>query len=161
MQISKIEISGLRGFGENQIIDFGIANNIPGSGLTVLIGPNNAGKSTIVESIRAFTQNESPSFTVGKRNVKTNSFVHLKLHNTSGEIKEIKSVVPGSSETVYINEKFEPKNKDIFVVPSRRYFSPFFNKSIHTREQYIISYGLPAVRGNSIDHFSNRLFQIQ
>lgn len=59
----QISISGFRGFGVKQTLEFALPyNNIPGSGLTIIVGGNNTGKTTIIESIQAFNNSEPPSF---------------------------------------------------------------------------------------------------
>ncbi len=63
MIIKNIEIKGFRGFGESRTIDLGIPNGEQGSGLTILIGPNNSGKSTIVESFNILSRQHPTSFT--------------------------------------------------------------------------------------------------
>ena len=51
MSIKRLTIKGLRGFSAKTNIHFAIPDNItPGSGLTVMVGPNNSGKSTVIEA---------------------------------------------------------------------------------------------------------------
>lgn len=161
MAIENIEILGLRGFSINQILQIAKPSGVPGSGLTILVGPNNAGKSTVIEAIRAFSQKEPPSFTIGKRNDNSDSRICLKLTNTKSEVKKVCTLKAGGSETEWVNEDIEPLYSQLFVLPSRRYFNPFFGKNTYTREQYSSRTKIPAVRGESIDHFAFRLFQIQ
>ena len=52
--ISCLTIHGLRGFGEEKTIEFSIPNGKPGSGLTIMVGANNSGKTTIFEALRSF-----------------------------------------------------------------------------------------------------------
>ena len=69
-----IEIKGLRGFATTQSIRFAYAGQGLGSGLTILVGANIAGKSTVIEAIRDLTiaqqYQQNPSFTQGRRNRK-------------------------------------------------------------------------------------------
>lgn len=52
--IKELTISGYRGFGNEQTIKFAIPDNTKaGSGLTIITGANNTGKTTIIESIQA------------------------------------------------------------------------------------------------------------
>ena len=52
--IKSVTIHGLRGFGQERTIQFAIPNDTLGSGLTILVGGNNTGKTTILEALRAF-----------------------------------------------------------------------------------------------------------
>jgi AAA15 family ATPase/GTPase len=45
MTLKRIEIKGFRGFEEEGLINLAIPNGKYGSGLTILVGPNNSGKS--------------------------------------------------------------------------------------------------------------------
>ncbi|MDF4756724.1 AAA family ATPase, partial [Vibrio parahaemolyticus] len=64
--IKELTIKGLRGFANQQIIRFAEPDNVnEGSGLTVIVGSNNAGKSTIIEGLMAISQMEAPTFTQG------------------------------------------------------------------------------------------------
>ncbi len=69
--LTKLTIKGLRGFAEAQTLECACPNNnLEGSGLTIIVGANNAGKSTIVEALRAFNTATRATFTQGKRNVR-------------------------------------------------------------------------------------------
>ena len=76
MSVVSMSIKGLRGFAEEQILQFAQPNGETGSGLTILVGPNNGGKSTIIESIQALAAplSNPPRFTEGQRN-KVSGFV--------------------------------------------------------------------------------------
>ena len=53
--IKKLIISGFRGFGKEKNITFSLPNGKDkGSGLNILVGSNNTGKSSIIEAIKAF-----------------------------------------------------------------------------------------------------------
>lgn len=80
-----------------QKIKFAVPNGVFGSGLTIITGPNNSGKSTIVESLNYYESRNNPSFTVGSRNSKVNKIELIyKFNNT---INKIESISRGSSET--------------------------------------------------------------
>lgn len=159
--IKKIEISGYKGFSSLQKIELGIPNNTDGSGLTILVGPNNGGKSTIVESFRVFANKNSPSLSEGMRNSATNKFVSIKFWNTNNEFEEIKNIQSGGSETERIKSVEEFKPEKFYVLPSRRMFSPFFYKLDYDKEIYLNELHKRFKRSDPIDYFSERLFNIQ
>ena len=60
MLIKKLSIEGLRGFSEKICFEFALPDgkNI-GSGLTILVGPNNSGKSTVIETVHILNSNSN------------------------------------------------------------------------------------------------------
>jgi energy-coupling factor transporter ATP-binding protein EcfA2 len=157
MALQTLDILGLRGFATPQHLAFAVANGEAGSGLTSVVGPNNGGKSTIIEALRALSQNEVPTFTVGRRNRKAGDRVKLVASDEKGNTNELVSRESGSSEMVRTNKA---EIGTVFVLPSRRFFRPLFGKSVQDRAAYAVGHSLPAVRGSAIDHFSYRLFRI-
>lgn len=153
MALTRIEVLGYRGFRERGFLDLAIPNGKIGSGLTLLTGPNNAGKSCILECIRARQGNESVSFTTGSRNAYIGS-VEIK-YVVNGNEETIKSIAKGSSETVRNNID---TNFQTFVLQSRRAFNPYFSKSEWSREQYQNGTGLPSQRSSVLSGFEYRLF---
>lgn len=155
MNLKEIEIVGFRGFKEKVKLEFAIPNNSVGSGLTIITGPNNSGKSSILECLKARAAYGSPSFSVGSRN---NHVDEVEITYTFIDREEkIKSVTKGSSETTRIAYD---SNKQIYVVPSRRSFNPYFHKSILERNQYLTQDSYSGKREMQLNNFNNRLFQI-
>ena len=98
MALTRLDIYGYRGFRETQHLNFAVPCGIEGGGLTVLTGPNNSGKSSILECLRARSGNQNISFTTGTRNAFTEE-VEIKFTiNESEEV--IKSRAKGSSENI-------------------------------------------------------------
>jgi predicted ATPase len=161
MSYNKIEIIGLRGYSNKQTLNLAIPNGKEGSGLTCIVGPNNSGKSTIYESFRAISQNNPPSFTEGRRNKVAGDRAEIKLSKNDGTSIELKTTVNGGSETSFHESGLNKNSVKILTLPSRRTFSPFFSKSSWSRDQYISSSELSAVRGSQFDSFAYRLFTIQ
>lgn len=161
INIQWIEIKGLRGFEKKGHIDLGIPNGKKGSGLTILLGPNNGGKSTVVEALNALSKPHPSSFSEGKRNKKANDYISICIKNTEKELKKLHSIEKGGSETIWSDKNIEPTCEKIFVLPSRRTFDPYFSKARIERENYITGYELPTRRGREIDEFHSRLFRIQ
>lgn len=154
MALDKIEILGYRGFSEKTEISFAVPNGEKGSGLSIITGANNSGKSSIVECFKARGGYQSPSFTVGRRNSETD-LVEICFH-LNGRIEKIRSVQKGSSET----EREEVDQEDsIYVLPSRRAFAPYFGRGDgYTRRTYLQNEVLQAQRSSTMDNFQYRLF---
>lgn len=152
MALNRIEILGYRGFREQGSLDFAVPNGEAGSGLTLVTGPNNAGKSCILECLRARHGNEPASFTAGTRNADVES-IEIK-YIVNGKEETLKSISKGSSETTStgVDSGFH-----IFVLPSRRAFNPYFGKGEWSRDQYQKT-GLPAQRSSVLSGFEYRLF---
>lgn len=100
--INSLTIHGLRGFGEERTIKFAIPNGKLGGGLTILVGANNSGKTTIFEALRSFNspKDAPPSYSERKRNVKCDKGkVHLLLQTTDIGDYKIDTISSGGSTT--------------------------------------------------------------
>ena len=49
--LEKLSVTGYRGFEKLQHLRLAVPSDEPGSGLTIVVGPNNGGKSALLESI--------------------------------------------------------------------------------------------------------------
>lgn len=142
--IKNITIHGLRGFGEERTIQFALPNDKLGGGLTILVGANNSGKTTILEAMRSFNspKGNPPSFSERKRNMKCdNGKIHLKLQTTDIGDYRIDTINNGGSTTtiskigVADDEWWDgPK---IFILQSRRFVEYEFNQSFMERSDYV------------------------
>lgn len=154
----KIKIEGLRGFADKTEISLAKPNGQPGSGITLLTGPNNSGKSTIIEAIKVRSAfHQTPSFHIGMRNAKTDSVVIE--YEIDGNLESLTSLRKGSSETVAERtSQLTP-----YVVPSRRQFSPYFGKNnAAPRDQYARSPNShQELRAQTLSGFEGRLFALQ
>lgn len=156
MSLESIEILGYRGFKKKARIDLAIPDGkTPGSGLTVITGPNNAGKSSILECMRARNGYQTSSFSAGVRNASVDLVKITYVFDGQEEL--LQSICKGSSETSVSGVISDTK---IFVLPSRRAFNPYFGKSKYTREQHIQNSGLPSQRSAILSGFESRLFNI-
>lgn len=159
--LKNIEIHGYRGFAQAKSIQLAIPTGKRGAGLTIIVGPNNAGKSTVIESLFAVSRSgNAPSFTEGKRNKRAGDQIRITVTNSEGSPKTLRSVPTGGSETVWENPGVEPRPGRFFPLPSRRRFEPHFGKSAQQRESYVSSYQIPPQRGTT-QNFAARLFEIQ
>ena len=161
--LKSLDICGLRGFAEQQTIEFAIPTGEVGSGLTIIVGANNSGKSTAIEALRALTQDPPPSFTQGRRNQKAGDQVKLGLFDDNGGVVTLESQFAGTSETsrMPIDSLVGRREGELFVLPSRRVFSPYFGRGASSRNDYSAHTGFPVLRSATIDQFTSRLFTIQ
>jgi len=159
MPIQSLEIVGLRGFARPQTLVFAMPSGVEGSGLTILIGPNNGGKSTIVESLRAMASTRHQSFTEGKRNKEAGDRVSIVASLDTGSTLELRTVDAGGSETIRTPDS-QGLPFTLYVLPSRRYFNPYFGRGRQDRQAYAMSVGFPQSRGAPLDQFSGRLFRV-
>lgn len=155
--IKKLSISGFRGFEETRYINFSLPNKTEGSGLNVIVGPNNSGKTSVIEVIKAFNDRDTPSFSEGKRNSKVNQKVKLELFDENDHKYIISTIESGGSSTIY-----EKKiGRKILTLQSRRYMSYEFSKNETNRDQYIDSYNSKMKsRSAQLEGFFSRLFFI-
>lgn len=159
MSITSLEIAGLRSFTTRRRLELAVPNGQPGSGLTVLVGPNNSGKSTIVEAFAALSHREGLSFTEGKRNKTAGDTVSVRVSNERGTY-ELRTVAVGGSEAVWNGaDPYIPTN--VFVLPSRRVFPMYFNKQLRQRTEYVMNSAAATQRASVIHEFAGRLFLIQ
>lgn len=153
--IAKMHISGYRGFRQAESIEISVQNGSPGSGITVITAPNNFGKSSILECMRARSGNQNVSFTAGTRN-SVPDFVDIS-YEINENVERLKSVSKGSSETARENVQ---ASFSMFVLPSRRAFNSYFGKLAYDRNQYLSNSSLPAQRSSMLTNFEYRLFNI-
>lgn len=178
--LKSLSIAGYRGFNEHRVIHLAVPKDRgEGSGLTVITGANNSGKSTVIEALRARSGHQTPSFSEGIRN-KHADFVQIvfKFEKRSAgedgrpELDEdltevIESQTAGSSQSVHtrngldITNRGESESDPIRVVPSRRGFQPYFARSLGTLQDYQRQGGLPARRMAELSSFEMRLFDIE
>ena len=154
MTVKDLSIRGYRGFSKKQNLQFAQPTGELGSGLTILVGPNNGGKSTIVESLNALSSTQS-TFSVGTRNKSAGDRVSITITIDNTKHK-LQTVDAGGSETVRLPEK---SSISYYVLPSRRYFNPYFHKGLIDRKSYLRNSLLPPTRSSELDQFSQRLFK--
>lgn len=154
--ITKLTCHGYRGFQTPQEIVLAQPNGSFGSGLTILLGPNGGGKSTLIEAFRRLSNVNDVSFTEGKRNKHAGDRVSIEVdyNEISGKLK---TVDKGGSETEWVSTNNENPPKISFL-PSRRVFSPYFSTGKWNRDFYYQQSSKFTNRAEPINNFSHRLF---
>lgn len=158
MPITKLTIKGYRGFATSGEVTFAVPNGTPASGLTVFTGTNNSGKSTLIESLHLLSKNAAPTFTEGKRNKAAGDAIAIRVEFGGQYFREIKTVLAGGSQTD-VTDTNAPDRGLIYVLPSRRSFSPFFSRSDVSRQKFSNNWEVPASRNSELTGFTGRLFR--
>ncbi len=125
----RLTVAGYRGFAGEATLNFAVPNGEAGSGLTLVVGSNNSGKSSFIEAIqiiaRARAQTEI-DFPEPRRNAQRDS-VSIELVRSDGQKLEVRSLRPGGSQASAAWVPSEGARKfDIHVTPARRSFSQYF-----------------------------------
>lgn len=152
--IQSISCLGFRSFSQRQTLKLAIPNGKPGSGLTVLVGPNGGGKSTLVECFNKISAKHSASFSKGKRNVLAGDRVEISIKYDDKE--STLKTIGGGSQTQWDGDQ-PPK---IYHLPSRRYFNPYFNLGRWNREQFLNNPQNYQQRTASLNNYTYRLIDL-
>jgi predicted ATPase len=160
--IKSVTVSGLRGVSGELPLHLAIPDGRPGSGLTILVGANNSGKSTVVEAFEALARSKGnlPSFSVGKRNAHNPNHLNISCSFVGDELRQNwLELIYGGSETHWLHRDIDIV--DISVVPSRRGFEPYFGRSGPTERQWYYSQRAASrFRPQALQDFEGRLFKI-
>ncbi|MFA5585717.1 MAG: ATP-binding protein [Saccharofermentanales bacterium] len=163
--IKELSICGYRGFGKEQSIRFSLPNGKLGSGLTFIVGSNNSGKTTILESLKFFNldKSDSPSIAERKRNIRSGSNVRIQLTDSKNIKHSIASHESGGSVTKMLtNNKAIPlKELKIFVLQSRRFVNFEFRQQRRDRDRYM-EHQLRIVQNRTYElyGFESRIFNM-
>ena len=167
MSIKKLRIEGLRSFLEKQEIDFAIPDmkNI-GSGLTVIVGPNNSGKTTIIEALNLIRKN-SDTIPVEMKNLKTNGNVSIEIIDEQDTSYKISTCEKDGAYAVrernnIIQEYgYNESPLDMFILSNKRSFSStFYSNSGNSERKYYggnISNSFLREENNQNNNFGTRL----
>ncbi len=155
MVLKSFSLSGYRGFASKQTLKFGIPSGTAGSGLTVLVGPNNAGKSAVIEALQ-FLQDptSAPPLRESQRNALTSGDVRFE-YNTDVGLLTLATGPGGGLVWTSLPAGFE--QAFLLVLPSRRAFSPRFAVQPIDRVNYARSVTLAGNRQPNPTPFTGRL----
>lgn len=128
-----LTIEGFRGFGLATTLELARPTGASGSGLAVLVGANNGGKSTFLEAIQLLARAryyQEPTFPQPQRHHSVDA-VHLVLTRMDGRSLELKTIRAGGSQArvSWLPDPRSGEKFDIFMTPARRAFSPYFGNS--------------------------------
>ncbi len=127
MFIKSITVSNYRSLkNDNYTLDFAIPNGKPGSGLTVVVGPNNVGKSNLFHAMDFVFNKTGTENVKHKQRPEADAIVQLEFQD-----KDIESSI---DEYVQENKK-EAFKKLVYIKDSNKTFS--IQRIYDTKAQYI------------------------
>lgn len=153
--LRSLSIEHFRGFYDSQTIEFAIPSGPPSSGLTVIVGPNNSGKTTILEALKKIVKN-NPQFDKDERHPGHN--VCITTTNTDSEKKVLKT--SGGSVAINDNPTLYPKGSDVYVISSRRYFETYFGTHGITHDKHM-NILLDIGKSGSDSSFGQRMIEVE
>lgn len=128
------KIEGYRGFRTPQTLELALPNGKPGSGLTVVVGANNAGKSALWEGFDMLSRAavQTIYFPESRRNSRAKSGVDLRLTRANGTSLSVSAPDRDSSRAIVSLPNESAFGSDtsqewaVVTVPARRQFRPYF-----------------------------------
>lgn len=159
----ELKVEGYRGFAAEQSLGFARPTGAPGSGLTLLVGANNSGKSTFIEAIQlsARARNQPDLNFPQPRRHRDLDAVSIELSREDGRRLSIRSIRPGGSQATarWLPEDIGPGKFDIQVTPARRSFNQYFgNMGIGDRDWGLMDQEFS--RTQTRDNFVGRLRKV-
>lgn len=137
MVVKSLKIKGFRSFSEETVLKLAIPNGEEGSGLTVIVGPNNSGKSSIIEAFHTLFNDTQliPGEAINKKNPN----VLIEATSIDGTAYSIQATDNNGSFaerringtiTQYIDRAIRP-----FILSSRRNINSTFNNNANMRRE--------------------------
>lgn len=160
--LQHIEIAGYRGFGTPVRVPLARPDGSkPGSGLTILVGANGSGKSTVLEALRFLQRTDQPPPLAGtRRNVSQAGRVNFTYTTTSGAQIALGTGPHGGGRFSWSGTGWDLPSNRVFTVPARRRLGPGFQDipaQENPRDQYIQSTAQDDFRTGQPDRFGYRL----
>jgi predicted ATP-dependent endonuclease of OLD family len=131
--LTNIAIENYRGFYGRREIAPAIPTGARGSGLTILVGPNNSGKSTVVAALRLVT-GEPKQIDLEHRH--PDARLAITLTNSEGVQKTITNPDLGATTVIQGEAIAYPTSENIRLVPSRRAWSAYTGQQRMDVQQY-------------------------
>lgn len=157
----RLSVHGYRGFAAPGEIRLAVPKGKPGSGLSILVGANNSGKSTFIEALHYISRSlmeEFHSFPLPRRNLMTD-VVELKLTTSDGASLVVRSLGTGGSQarSHYSEGVNARRSLGVYVTPSSRNFNHYFSPHYGSDERSWFQQNHEVSRTQSRDAFVARL----
>lgn len=171
MSIKSLKVKGIRAFKFYNEIKFSTPDYIKmGSGLNILVGPNNSGKSSLIETLYIANKKED-LIPENIRNKTVTSGVKIELKETNGNKRIIEN---NNNKSAFVEYKYIDKNdKDIsnyepfaYILPQKRniqmnFYGSAINRFAFEQNNGGISFrnldynNLNGISGRFLDVFNN------
>lgn len=129
--LRSLSIEHYRGFYNQRDFSFAEPNNQNGSGLTLFVGPNNSGKSSILNAIRLVLSPRQ----VDLEHRHPDQALRIAIANGDGEERAVSNPDLGAN-LVASGDNFRPTANDFRIVPSRRSWTPYTGQQTIATQQY-------------------------
>lgn len=138
MTLIKIGIKGLRCFEKKIEIELAVPNDESGSGLTIIVGPNSSGKSTIVEAFSLIKEMDRrmgrSNFTEEMRNKNDDAILIEATYGSGNKLSIFND--PNNVSKARVEKLFrERKSENLYVLPSRRAFRHSYDRKMSNTEK--------------------------
>lgn len=125
MPLNSITLHGYRGFARSQSLRLAVPSGSEGSGLTIRIGPNNGGKSSLIEAL-SFLRLPGHPFEMddAQRNSDRSGRVNIAYHLEAG-VYELAAF--GSDLAKWAGVPEPSPRGIVYTLPSRRHIESSFS----------------------------------
>lgn len=159
-----VHVQGYRGFRSFQTLELATPNGKQGTGLTLVVGANNAGKSALWESFETLSRAavEEIYFPESRRNPECEDGVQLRFVRESGASLNIRSADRHGAraivkfEAVRAGDSQHSREWAIVAIPAQRQFRPYFGPYEHDVGNWTVHTGRYS-RTELREGFSGRL----
>ena len=135
--IKRIGVSGFRSFSQLESLKPGVPDGkAPCSGLTILVGPNNGGKSALLEAIDLSARGTDVEIPRTLRNDSTDYQSRFELEWSDGPSIVLKSN-PTNSQIVAAEKKDQATQRPVFFVPIDRELPTQISQNRGERQQFV------------------------
>jgi predicted ATP-dependent endonuclease of OLD family len=126
MHIQNLRIANYRGIGAEQTFEFPAPNNVDGSGLTILVGPNNAGKSTVLRALDGIYSDDD-QFIAETEDRRGDLFPSAQSAYSFGSQNGFVSIRQNGNSAYMMKENRVPGRHCVFI-PARRPWRDRFSR---------------------------------
>lgn len=135
--IQELRIAGIRNFLKEQSLQPACpVSSKPGSGLTMLVGPNNGGKSTVLEVAQAASRGHDLPVSRSMRNSATDYRASVALTFSDGQQIVLESDL-NDPQILKVRERDQQTSRQIPLVGLTRILPEHIELQPHTREEYL------------------------